>query len=119
MTCTNLVVHKDVHDVQIDLQGPGVVGLVSQQDELDTQQWNEDECGPNCPHVEAGLGLVGHSELGDEHAHNVEQEEKVYLKEKQVDFSQHRVAQVVDNSGCFSTSYHQCCADGSVNYIEQ
>lgn len=124
LICTNLVVHKDVHDVQIDLQGPGVVGLVGEQDKLDTKQRNEDECGPNCPHVEAGLSLVGHSQLGDEHAHNVEQEEKVYLKEKQKDLVQHcvqrvRWVQVVDNSWCFLISYHQCSADRSVNDIEQ
>lgn len=96
--------HEDVHDVQVDLQSPGVVGLVGQQDKLDAQQWDEDERSPYCPHVEAGFSLVGHPQLGDEHTHNIEQEEEVHLEGKQVDSGQPggqrvRFVKVIDNYG--------------------
>lgn len=69
--------HEDLHDVQVDLGDPVILRLVGQQDELDAEQRDEDERGPHGPHVEVGLGLVRHPQLGDEDADDVEQEEKV------------------------------------------
>lgn len=80
--CTDLVVHEDLHDVQVDLKDPVVLGLVGEQDELDAQQGDEDEGGPHGPHVEAGLGLVRHPQLGDEDADDVQQEEEIHLEPK-------------------------------------
>lgn len=77
---SDLVVHEDLHDVGVDLVAPVVVGLVGQQDVLDAEQRDEDERGPHRPHVQAGLGLVRHPQLGDEHLHDVEQEEEVHLE---------------------------------------
>lgn len=65
------MVHKDVHDVQIDLCDPVIVGLVGQQDVLDTKQRDEDEGGSHSSHVQTGLRLVRHSELGDENPNDV------------------------------------------------
>lgn len=78
--CTHLVVHEDFHDVQIDLKNPWVLGFVGEQHKLNTQQRDEDEGGSHSPHVEARLGLVGHSQLGDENPNDVQQEEKVHLE---------------------------------------
>lgn len=68
---TNLVVHEDVHDVQIDLRDPVVMRLVREQHELDAEERDEDEGGSDRPHVEAGFGLVGHSQLGDKDSNDV------------------------------------------------
>ena len=72
--------HEDVHDVVVDLGGDPSRGLVGQQDELDAQEGDEDQGGPHRLHVQAGLCLVGHLQLGDEHPHDVEQEEEVHLE---------------------------------------
>jgi len=79
---TDLVMHEDIHDVQIDLRDPVIVGFVREKDILDAEQRDEDEGGPHGPHVETGLGLVRHSQLGDENPHDVQQEEKVHLGSK-------------------------------------
>lgn len=63
--------HEDVHDVQIDLQHPVFMGLVGEQDKLDTEQGDEDEGGSHSSHIEAGLRLVRHSQLGDENSDDV------------------------------------------------
>ncbi|KAG7236196.1 hypothetical protein INR49_001314, partial [Caranx melampygus] len=60
---------------EVDLGCPVLVGLVGDQDELDAQG-DEDEGGSHGPHVEAGLGLVRHPQLGDENPNDVEQEKK-------------------------------------------
>lgn len=57
-----------------------VLGLVGEQDKLNTQQRDEDEGGSHSPHVEAGLGLMRHPQFGDENPHDVQQEEKVHLE---------------------------------------
>ena len=72
--------HEDLHDVHVDLGGPVLLGLVGEQDELDAQQGDEDERGPHRPHVQAGLGLVGHPQLGDQNPHDVQEEEQVHLE---------------------------------------
>lgn len=71
--------HQDLHDVHVALKDARVVGFVRQQDKLDPQQRNEDEGGPDGPHVQAGLSLVGHPQLGDQNPDDVEQKEEVYL----------------------------------------
>lgn len=76
--------HEDLHDVYVDLGGPVFLGLVGEQDELDAEQRDEDEGGPHRPHVQAGLGLVRHPQLGDENAHDVQQEEEVHLESQKV-----------------------------------
>jgi len=80
MACSHLVVHEDIHDILKDLRV--VLGLVGQQDELDAQQGDEDQGGPHGFHVETGLCLVSHLQLGDEHPHDVEQEEEVDLEQE-------------------------------------
>ena len=72
--------HKDVHDVVIDLGGDPSRGLVGQQDKLDAEERDEDQGGPHSLHVQTGLCLVAHLQLGDEHPHDVEQEEEVHLE---------------------------------------
>lgn len=57
-----------------------VLRLVGQQDKLDAEQRDEDEDGPHSPHVQAGLGLVRHPQLGDEDPDDVQQEEEVHLE---------------------------------------
>lgn len=79
---TDLVMHEDVHDVQINLREPVILGFVREQDVLDAKQRDEDEGRPHRPHVEAGLGLVRHSQLGDENPNDVQQEEEVHLEVK-------------------------------------
>lgn len=79
---TDLVMHEDVHDVQVYLREPVILGFVRKQDILDAKQRDEDEGRSHCPHVEAGLGLVCHSQLGDENSNNVQQEEEVHLELK-------------------------------------
>lgn len=81
---TDLVMHEDLHDVQVDLKHPVVLRLVGEQDELDSQQRDEDEGGSNSPHVEAGLGVVRHPQLGDENPDDVEQEEEIHLESKNI-----------------------------------
>ena len=71
--------HEDFHDVEVNLGDPLLLGLVGEQDKLDAEQWDEDEGGPHGPHVEAGLGLVRHPQLGDENPDDVQQEEEVHL----------------------------------------
>lgn len=71
--------HEDFHDVQVDLRDPVILRLVGEQDKLDAEQRDEDEGGPHSPHVEAGLGLVRHPQLGDENPNDVQQEEKIHL----------------------------------------
>lgn len=72
--------HQDVHDVVIDL---GVaVGFIREQDKLDAEERDENESGSHSPHVEAGLGLVRHSQLGDENPNDVQQEKQVNLEAK-------------------------------------
>ncbi|TNN49327.1 hypothetical protein EYF80_040502 [Liparis tanakae] len=66
----------------VDLKDPVVLGLVGEQHKLDAQQGDEDEGGPHGPHVEAGLGLVRHPQLGDEDADDVQQEEEIHLEPK-------------------------------------
>lgn len=87
-----LVVHKNLHDIQVDLRDPVILRLVGEQDKLDAKQRDEDEGCSHGPHVEAGLGLVRHSQLGDENPNDVEQEEKIH---------------------------HQCCTDGAVDNVQQ
>lgn len=53
------------HDVAVDLVGTVALGFVGQQDDLDAQQGHEDQRTSHRLHVEAGLGLVGHFQLGD------------------------------------------------------
>lgn len=72
--------HEDFHDIQVDLKDPVVLGLVGQQDKLDAEQRDEDERGSHGPHVQAGLGLVRHPQLGDENPDDVQQEEKIHLE---------------------------------------
>lgn len=74
--------HNDVHDVQVDLKDPVIVGLVGEQDKLDAEQRDEDEGGSHGPHVEAGFGLVRHPQLGDKNPDDVQQEEKIHLETK-------------------------------------
>lgn len=78
--CSDLVVHEDFHDVQVDLKDPVILGLVGEQDKLDAEQRDEDEGGSHGPHVKAGLGLVRHPQLGDENPNDVQQEEKIHLE---------------------------------------
>lgn len=75
----DLVVHQDLHDIHVALEDAGVVGFVRQQDKLDPQQRNEDEGGSDGPHVQTGLGLVGHPQFGDQNPNDVEQKEEIYL----------------------------------------
>lgn len=72
--------HEDFNDVQVDLRHPVLSGLVREQHILDAEQRDEDERRPHGPHVEAGLGLVRHLQLGDEDPDDVEQEEEVHLE---------------------------------------
>lgn len=62
------------------------MGLVGEQDILDTEERDEDEGGPYSSHVEAGLCLVRHSQLGNENPDNVQQEKKVHLESKRIMF---------------------------------
>lgn len=75
----DLVVHQDLHDVHVALEDARVVGFVRQQHELDPQQRDEDEGGSDGPHVQTGLGLVGHPQFGDQNPDDVEQKEEIYL----------------------------------------
>lgn len=77
---TDLVMHEDVHDVQIDLREPVILRFVGEQDVLDAEQRDKDEGRPHRPHVQAGLCVVCHSQLGDEDPNDVQQEEKVHLE---------------------------------------
>lgn len=72
--------HQDVHDVVIDLRVAS--RFIWEQDKLDTEKRDENEGGSHSPHVEAGFGLVCHSQLGDENPNDVQQEEKVHLESK-------------------------------------
>lgn len=74
---------QDGHEVPVDLVGAVTLGFVGQQDDLDAQEGNEDQRASHGLHVEAGLGLVGHLKLGDQHPHNVQEEEEVHLKGKE------------------------------------
>lgn len=71
--------HQDLHHVHVALKDALVVGFVRQQHELDPQQRDEDEGCSDRPHVQAGLSLVGHPQLGDQDPHDVEQKEQVDL----------------------------------------
>lgn len=71
--------HQYVHDVFVYLEGHASLRLVGQQDVLDPQERHQDERGPHGFHVETGLRLVGHLQLGDEYSHNVQQEEQIDL----------------------------------------
>lgn len=71
--------HQDLHDVHVALQDTRVVGLVWQQDKLNPQQRDEDQGGSDGPHVQTGLGLVGHPQFGDQNPNDVEQKEEIYL----------------------------------------
>lgn len=71
--------HQDLHDVHVALKDALVVGFVRQQHELDPQQRNEDEGGSDSAHVQAGLSLVGHPQLGDQNPDDVQQKEQVDL----------------------------------------
>lgn len=59
------------------------IGFVFHQDDLDAQEGHEDQRGSHRLHVEAALGLVGHSKLGDQHPYNVQEEEQVHLGERE------------------------------------
>ena len=77
---THLIMHEDVHDVVVDLRGASALGLVGQQHVLDPQEGHQDQGGPHSLHVQAGLCLVGHLQLGDQDAHDVQQEKQIYLR---------------------------------------
>lgn len=111
--------HEDLHDVQVDLQHPWVLGLVGQQHELDAQQGDEDERGPDGPHVQAGLGLVRHPQLGDQDPHDVEQEEQVHLEVKSHSVRNGRASAPPMCRPAAVSSYHQRGADGRVDDVEQ
>lgn len=74
--------HEDLHDVQVDLRDPVLLGLVGEQHELDAEEGDEDERCSHRPHVEAGLGLMRHSQLCDKNPNDVQQEEKIHLETK-------------------------------------
>ena len=71
--------HQYVHDVVVYFRGDASLRLVGKQDVLDSQKGHQDEGGSHGFHVEAGLRLVGHLQLGDEHSHDVEEEEQIDL----------------------------------------
>lgn len=71
--------HQDVHHVHVALKDALVVGFVRQQHKLDPQQRDEDEGGSDGTHVQTGLRLVGHPQLGDQNPDNIQQKEKVDL----------------------------------------
>lgn len=73
---------QDGHDVAIDLVGAVALRFVGQEDDLDAQEGHEDQRASHGLHVETGLGLVGHFKLGDQHPHNVQEEEQVHLRER-------------------------------------
>lgn len=69
-----------MHDVVVDLRGNPSLWFVGQQDVLDAQERYKNQGGAHGLHVEAGLSLVGHLQLGDQDTHNVQQEEQVHLE---------------------------------------
>lgn len=71
--------HQYVHDVVVDFRGDPSFRLIGKQDKLDPQERNQDQGGSDRLHVEAGLGLVRHLQLGDEDPDDVQQEEQVDL----------------------------------------
>lgn len=80
---THLVMHQDVHDVVVDFRRDPSLRFVRQQDVLNSQERYQDEGGSHRLHVETGLSLMGHLQLGDEDSHNVQQKEQIHLKRKE------------------------------------
>lgn len=76
----HLVMHQYVHDVVVYFRGDTPPRFVGQQHVLNPQQRHQDEGGSHCLHVETGLGLMSHLQLGDQHSHNVEQKKQVDLR---------------------------------------
>lgn len=72
--------HEDVHEELIHSQGQSPLGLQGHQDEVRSHQGHQDEGGTHGLHVGIGLGPVGHSQLSDQNAHYVQQEEEVHLR---------------------------------------
>lgn len=79
---SHLVVHQYVHNVVVYFRGDASFGFVGQQDELDPQQRNQDERGSDRLHVQTGLGLVRHLQLGDQNPDDVQQKEQVHLQDQ-------------------------------------
>lgn len=101
-----LVVHEDVHNIVVDLQGEASLGFVGKQDKLDAQERDQDQGGSHSLHVEARFSLMCHLkynttllvhllqqieeiifcllvdylQFGDEDTHNVQQEEQINLE---------------------------------------
>lgn len=74
-----LVVAEDVHEELVDGTADASLRPPGYKDELDTQQGGEDEGRSHRLHVGRGLGAVGLLQLGDQDAHDVQEEEEVHL----------------------------------------
>lgn len=70
---------KDVDEEIVDGPADASLGPPREQNELDPQQRDQDEGGPHRLHVGRGLSTVCLLQLGDQHPHNVQEEEKVHL----------------------------------------
>lgn len=110
--------HEDVHNVHVYLKEPVILGFVRKQDILDTKQRDKDEGPPHRPHVEAGLSLMCHPQLGDEDSNNIQQEEEVHLElmeDCQIDLLSLKYDFRVN---VLKVPYHQCSTNWSMNNVE-
>lgn len=80
---THLVMHQYVHDIVVDFRGDPSFRFVGEQDILNPKKRYQDESSSHRLHVETGLSLVGHLQLGDEDSHNVQQKEQIHLKREE------------------------------------
>lgn len=76
--------HEDVHHVVVHLLSNAALGSPWEQHKLDAKEWDQDQGGSHCLHVQVGLSLVGVFQLGYENTDDIQQEEKVHLSEKKM-----------------------------------
>lgn len=72
---------EDVHEELVDGKRDASAGLQRHQDELSAQQRNQDDGGADRLHVDVSLGAVSDPQFGDQHPHDVQQEEQVHLSD--------------------------------------
>lgn len=73
-----LVMHEDVHHVVIHLLSDPALRSPWEQHKLDAEEWDKNQGGSHCFHVQVGLSLVRVLQLGYENTNDIQQEEKVH-----------------------------------------
>lgn len=76
--------HEDVHHVVIHLLSDPALWSPWEQHKLDAKEWDKNQGGSHCFHVQVGFSLVGVFQLGYENTNDIQQEEQVHLLEKEM-----------------------------------